>query len=50
MIDGVVITFLDMDRPKREAEAVREFFESIVQTGRDPLVVLDSELRVEFKT
>ena len=48
MIDGVVITFLDIDRPKREAVAVIGFFESIVQTIDDPLVVIDSELKAEF--
>ncbi len=48
VIEGVVLTFQDIARPKREVEAVREFFESVVNTVRDPLLVLDGEFRVEF--
>ena len=48
IIDGVVLTFQDIDRPKREVEAVTEFFESIVESVREPLLVLDAEFRVHF--
>jgi two-component system CheB/CheR fusion protein len=48
-IDGVVITFVDItdvtlaERAGREA---REYFESIFQTVREPLLVLDEHLRL----
>ncbi len=48
VIDGVVITVIDIDRIKR-AEALassRAFAESIVQTVREPLVVIDPDLAV----
>ena len=45
VISGVVITFVDIES-LRSAEASRDFFESIVQTLREPLVVLDGELTV----
>jgi two-component system, chemotaxis family, CheB/CheR fusion protein len=48
VIDGVVITFVDIDRVKRAEvlAASRAFAESIVRTVREPLVVLDSGLQV----
>jgi two-component system CheB/CheR fusion protein len=49
VIDGVVMTFVDISERKK-AEAVvqqeREYSESIVDTVREPLVVLNSELKV----
>ena len=48
-IDGVVITFVNItgvtlaERAGREA---REYFESIFQTVREPLLVLDEQLRL----
>jgi two-component system, chemotaxis family, CheB/CheR fusion protein len=45
VIDGVVITAVDIDRTKR-AERGQDFFEAIVQTVREPLVVLDGGMRV----
>jgi two-component system CheB/CheR fusion protein len=47
-IEGVVITFVDIDRVKHAESlaASRELAESIVQTVRAPLLVLDTELRV----
>ncbi|MEW6054075.1 MAG: chemotaxis protein CheB [Nitrospirota bacterium] len=49
IIDGVVITFMDITR-LRKAEQMREsalkYTESIVDTVRDPLVVLDERLKV----
>ena len=48
-IDGVVVTFTEITERKRseqEVQAAREFAESIVDTVREPLVVLTPELRV----
>ena len=48
-IEGVVITFADISELKlaeREIEAARSYSDSIVETIRQPLVVLDEELRV----
>lgn len=49
VIDGVVITFLDISALKRLEEALQEaraFTQSIVDTVRQPLLVLDGQLRV----
>ena len=48
VIDGVVITFVDIHRLKRAEQlaASRTIANSIVQTVRDPLLVLDSALHV----
>ncbi|MEY4579009.1 MAG: Chemotaxis protein methyltransferase, partial [Pseudomonadota bacterium] len=48
LTDGVVLTFVDIDRLKRAESlaASSRFAESIVQTVREPLVVLDAELRI----
>jgi two-component system CheB/CheR fusion protein len=51
VIDGVVIAFLDIHEQKRAQLAqqeAREFLENVVDTVREPLVVLDDELRVEL--
>jgi two-component system, chemotaxis family, CheB/CheR fusion protein len=48
-IEGVVITFADISEIKaaeREIEAARTYLDSIIATIRQPLVVLDEELRV----
>jgi two-component system, chemotaxis family, CheB/CheR fusion protein len=48
-IDGVVITFADISEIKaaeREIQAARAYSDSIIDTIRQPLVVLDQELRV----
>ena len=48
-IDGVVVTFTDVTERKRsedEVAAAKEFAESIVETVRHPLLVLDPELKV----
>lgn len=48
-IEGVVITFADISEIKvaeREVEAARTFLDSIIATIRQPLVVLDEDLRV----
>ena len=44
-VSGVVITFIDIESLKR-AEVSRDFYESIVQTIREPLIVLDEALKV----
>ena len=49
-IDGAVLQLLDIDELKRTLEQVRrsrDFASAIVQTVREPLVVLDSQLRIE---
>jgi two-component system CheB/CheR fusion protein len=48
LIDGVVVTFVDIDRLKRAEllEAPVALAESIVQTVREPLAVLDGSFRV----
>jgi two-component system, chemotaxis family, CheB/CheR fusion protein len=48
-IDGVVIGLIDIDTLKRSAkilEAARDYANAIVETVRQPLLVLDSDLRV----
>lgn len=52
-IAGAVITFQDIDALKRgreAAEEAREYAESLVETVREPLVVLDQDLRVQRAT
>jgi PAS domain-containing protein len=56
VIDGVVISFLDIHEQKMAAEAIRrlheavqqerEYAENIIDTLREPLLVLDRNLRV----
>jgi PAS domain S-box-containing protein len=49
-IAGVVVTFSDITERKKAAEAVNEakvYAEAIVGTVRQPLLVLDAELRVQ---
>ncbi|MEJ7592255.1 MAG: chemotaxis protein CheB [Planctomycetaceae bacterium] len=43
LIDGVVVTLVDVDAIKR----AHEYTESIVATVREPLLVLDKDLRVQ---
>lgn len=48
-IDGVVLALMDIDRLKRsrdEAERIRAYVEAILETLREPFLVLDSHLRV----
>jgi two-component system CheB/CheR fusion protein len=55
-ITGLVLTFTDITEMKRSAEAINqlknecqaaaEFAESVVETVREPLIVLDEDLRV----
>ena len=48
-IDGVLVALLDIDSVRRsldEAREARDFAEAIVETVREPLVVLDAALRV----
>ena len=46
VIDGVVITFTDITASKQAASERTEFAENIVRTVREPLLVLDHDLRV----
>jgi two-component system, chemotaxis family, CheB/CheR fusion protein len=49
-IDGAVLVFFDIEELKRSlsvAEAAKSYAEAIVATVQEPLLVLDSELRVE---
>ena len=56
IIDGVVVTFLDLHEQKMAIERIskleqsvreaRDFAENIVDTVREPLIVLDQDLRV----
>jgi two-component system CheB/CheR fusion protein len=48
-LDGVVLALVDIDALKRslgEAEEARNFAQGIVETLREPLLVLDGDLRV----
>jgi two-component system CheB/CheR fusion protein len=50
VIEGVVLTFVDITELKhaqREMKAARDYAESIVETVREPLVILDADLRVD---
>jgi two-component system CheB/CheR fusion protein len=52
-IAGAVIVLADIDELKRNlrvAEAARDYAEGLIDTVREPLVVLDSDLRVERAT
>jgi two-component system CheB/CheR fusion protein len=49
-IDGVIITFADIDAIKRSIRVVqeaREYAEAIVETVRHPMVVLNADLRLK---
>ena len=49
VIDGLVITFVNINRSKQAEQAAqqaRAYAESVVATIREPLLVLDAELRV----
>ena len=46
VIDGVVMTFTDVTESKKAASERAEFAENIVQTVREPLLVLDEDFRV----
>ena len=52
-IEGSVITIVDVDllkRSLRAAEEARDYAEAMIETVREPLVVLDSDLRVQRAT
>jgi two-component system CheB/CheR fusion protein len=49
-IDGAVLVFMDIDAAQRTAASIEEahdFADAIVETLRDPLVVLSPDLRVQ---
>ena len=45
-IEGAVLTLMDIDALKAEVKELRVYAESIVETLRQPLIVLDGNLRV----
>lgn len=47
IFDGALVTFVDIDEMKRASER-QEYSELIINTVREPLVVLDSQLRVKM--
>ncbi len=50
VIDGVVLTFTDvsqLEQAQRRAEDAKTYAENIISTVREPLVVLDANLRVQ---
>jgi len=46
VIEGVVMTLLDIDALKTEVNELHLYAESIVETVRQPLIVLDGNLRI----
>ena len=49
-IDGVILLLMkitELKRSQREADQAREYAEAIIETGREPLIVLDGSLRVQ---
>ena len=49
-IDGAVLTWIDIDELKRSLEQIKEsrdYAEAIVETVREPLLILDENLRVK---
>jgi two-component system CheB/CheR fusion protein len=46
VIEGAVLTLMDIDALKMEVKELHLYAESIVETVRQPLIVLDSDLRV----
>jgi two-component system CheB/CheR fusion protein len=46
VIDGLVLTFVGINKLKQAGQQARAYFESIVDTVREPLLVLDIDLRV----
>ncbi len=49
-VDGAVLVLVDIDDLRRNAQAIsamRDYAEAIIRTARDPLVVLDANLRVD---
>ena len=52
-IAGAVVTFQDIDPLKRglqSAEEARDYAEAMIETVREPLIVLDGDLRVQHAT
>jgi two-component system CheB/CheR fusion protein len=52
-IDGAVLSFVDIDplkRSLRTAEEARDYADAMIETVREPLVVLDSDLRIQRAT
>ena len=52
-IDGAVLVIVDIDALKKSlqaAEEARDYAEGLIETVREPLVVLDSDLRIQRAT
>lgn len=52
-IDGAVVIFIDIDPMKRSlklAEEARDYAEGMIETVREPMLVLDSDLRIQRAT
>ena len=52
-IDGAVVVYIDIDPMKRNlklAEEARDYAEGMIETVREPLLVLDSYLRIQRAT
>jgi two-component system, chemotaxis family, CheB/CheR fusion protein len=50
-LDGAVIAAIDVDASKRHAQQVeeaRDFFRAIVETAREPMLILDADLHVRM--
>ena len=48
-VDGAVLVLIDIDALKHTEQAIsvaREYSESIIRTMRDPLLIMDTDLRV----
>ena len=45
-IDGAVLSFVDIDALKRSLEEARTYADALIATAREPLLVLDKDLRV----
>jgi two-component system, chemotaxis family, CheB/CheR fusion protein len=45
-IDGVVISFADITAFKAELAYLRDYYEPVLDTVREPLIILDEQLRV----
>jgi two-component system, chemotaxis family, CheB/CheR fusion protein len=45
-IDGVVMSFMDITALKQELDLLKDYYEPIIDTVREPLLILDADLRI----
>jgi two-component system CheB/CheR fusion protein len=45
-VEGAVITFLEIDALKRQVEETRAYADTLIQTAREAILILDASLRV----